>query len=369
MINPCFAGWRLRGRGRVSALLLAMSVLVTGCDGETPIMIGAVLPLSGPGVSVGQDIRDGLDLAIERVNDRGGVNGRPLVLSVQDGAGGPQAAWDAILAGDQEPLLTVAGTSSVAVALKPLAEDRERILFGLVATAPALTEGAEWVFRYWLTAEQELPIMTSVLPDDVGGVAVYYLDDAYGQSVYGNVREVFTGTEVVVTGVPFAPADTAFGAVVEAGQGADVAVVVGFASHIRGVLAALKDSGFPGVIVSTTAAALPEVVSDPVSDDVLVAAPAIFNLSFRFADDVKRLYESLHGRPFNQYVANGYDFIIMLAGLLDGTPADRDALREQLRKGFVYSGVFGNVTLPAGAHDIAFPLFPARIRDGEIVYR
>jgi branched-chain amino acid transport system substrate-binding protein len=353
----------------MTVLLMAVAAFVAGCDGDPPITIGAVLPLSGPGASVGEDIRDGLDLAIKRVNDQGGINGRPLVLSVQDGAGGPQAAWDSILAEAQEPLLTVAGTSGVSMALKPVAEDRERILFGLVATAPALTEGAEWVFRYWPTAEQELPVMTSVLPDDVGGVVVYYLDDAYGQSVYRNVREVFTGTEVVVTGVPFAGNDTAFGALVEAGQAADVAVVIGFSPHIRGVFSALRDSGYSGVILSTTTATLPEVVSDPVSEDVLVVAPAIFNRNFRFVDDVKRLYESLHGRPFNQYVANGYDLIMMLAGLLDGTPADRDALREQLRKGFVYSGVFGNVTLLAGAQDIAFPLFPARIRDGEIVYR
>ena len=211
--------------------------------------------------------------------------------------------------------------------------------------------------------------MTSVLPSDVRGVVVYYLDDAYGGSVYRNVREVFSGAEVDVTGVPFGAAETAFGPLVDAGQDADVAVVVGFASHIRGVLAALRASGYSGTILSTTTATLPEVVADPASNGVQVVAPAIFNRNYVFADEVRRLSEARRDRPFNQYVANGYDFVMMLAGLLEGTAADRDALREQLRKGFVYSGVFGNVTLPAGAQDIAFPLFPARIRDGGIVYR
>jgi len=49
-----------------------------------PIKIGLAINLSGRGGEAGEHIRDGALLAIEKVNVRGGINGRPLELLVRD---------------------------------------------------------------------------------------------------------------------------------------------------------------------------------------------------------------------------------------------------------------------------------------------
>lgn len=363
-------------RRPIRAAVLALAVgLLAACGEEPPVVIGAILPLSGPGISVGVDIRDGLALGVEEVNERGGINGRPLVLAVEDGAGDEEAsraAWEAIVSGasgGDDPLVVLAGTSALSLSLKPLAEEQNRLLVGLVATAPALTENARSVYRYWPTAEQELPVLTSVLPRDAQTLVVYYLDDAYGNAVFDRTKARLAETDMRIAGVAFPLAVTDFTTLVSAASQGDAVLVVGFAPHIRGVLGALEAQGYDGPIAATTTATLPEVVSDPAADGVHVVAPAIFNRNFVFADEIRVRYEARHGKPFNHYVANGYDIIVMLAGLLDGRVADERTLRAQLESGFRYSGLFGNVSLASGARDIDFPLFPARIRKGELVYR
>ena len=73
-------------------------VLLTGAARAQPqpIPIGIAAPLTGPIAAVGQEISRGAALAIEQINERGGVMGRRLVPVLQDDActpiGGEQAA-------------------------------------------------------------------------------------------------------------------------------------------------------------------------------------------------------------------------------------------------------------------------------------
>jgi len=351
-----------------------LAVSLAGCDDPAaPIVIGAVLPLSGSTGAVGTDIRDGMTLAIDGINAGGGVNGHPLHLVMQDGAGGEataQAAFRALVSGEETPLVMVAGTSGVSMALKPLAEEEGAIpLFGLVVTAPALTEDVHWIYRYWSTAEQEMPIIASALTEDVRTLAVLYTDEPYGRSMLKQAESNLSGTGIQVTGRSFTLSTSDFSDIVAPALTADAIAAVGFAPHIMAILSALNAAEYDGVIVSTTTATLPEVVADPMAEGVYVVASAIYNKNYVFADEVRTHFEATFSRPLNQYAANGYDFIGMLAGLLADTSLDSSALTAKLRLGFMYSGLFGNVSLKTGAHDIAFPLFPARILNGQIVYR
>ena len=58
------------------------------------IAIGAVLPLTGPSASIGEDQRRGMELAIERVNGSGGVLGKKLRIITEDSGGRAPTALD-----------------------------------------------------------------------------------------------------------------------------------------------------------------------------------------------------------------------------------------------------------------------------------
>jgi branched-chain amino acid transport system substrate-binding protein len=70
----------------------------TGAGGDTSggtVKIGAVLPLTGPNATIGEDQQRGIDLAVEHINADGGVLGKDLEVLVEDSGGTPEAAIDA----------------------------------------------------------------------------------------------------------------------------------------------------------------------------------------------------------------------------------------------------------------------------------
>ena len=64
---------------------------------SSAVRIGALVPLTRPGwVESGRHLLAGLELAVDEVNDAGGIGGRPLQLMVRDTAADPQRAAAAV---------------------------------------------------------------------------------------------------------------------------------------------------------------------------------------------------------------------------------------------------------------------------------
>ncbi|MCP2329280.1 ABC-type branched-subunit amino acid transport system substrate-binding protein [Hamadaea flava] len=66
-------------------------------QGQSAVHLGALLPVSRPGwVEAGQHLLAGMELAVQEVNDAGGIAGSPLELVVRDTAADPQRAVAAV---------------------------------------------------------------------------------------------------------------------------------------------------------------------------------------------------------------------------------------------------------------------------------
>jgi branched-chain amino acid transport system substrate-binding protein len=74
----------------VAIAALAASVSVVAA--QEPIVFGVITPLSPPGeTSLGQQVKRGSEIAVEYLNEKGGVLGRKVVLSIQDSSGKNEA--------------------------------------------------------------------------------------------------------------------------------------------------------------------------------------------------------------------------------------------------------------------------------------
>ena len=77
----------------IVALSTALAVVPTGGGTmEPPIKIGVIEPLSGPVAASGNYVRMGAEIARDWINARGGVNGRPLRLLIEDDKSDPREA-------------------------------------------------------------------------------------------------------------------------------------------------------------------------------------------------------------------------------------------------------------------------------------
>lgn len=362
------SAWRSLWMG---AVLLVALVGLSACQNRDPVTIGVLLPLDGPGSSVGLEVRDGMLLAIEQINDRGGLNGRNLALTVE-GAGTTAAETAAAVErlAAQDPLMIVSATSRVSIDALPTVTRLERLMFAVVASAIELTDAGEWVYRYWPLPEDEVPGMLALLDMDPGDrVGAAYLDDPYGQSVHRALAVALEDRGVELVGRPFPLATQDFDDVVLTLADTGSFVAIGFDVHLRAILRALDQADYPGAVISNTAAALPAVTQMSEADGLFVAAPAIYNRAFSFASETAKNYEDRFDKTFNHYAANGYDLMTLVAGAIVEQPMEQASLKSFLERGFVYSGLFGTVSLQPGESDISFPLFRAQIQNGALAYQ
>src|SRR5699024_8526913 len=62
---------------------------------QETIQMGAVLSLTGASATVGEDVRRAVDLAVDDVNENGGVLGKKFEVIVEDSAGNATSALNA----------------------------------------------------------------------------------------------------------------------------------------------------------------------------------------------------------------------------------------------------------------------------------
>lgn len=88
------------------ALLALLIVPLAGCpkdddeNGGTPppedIKIGAVMDLTGGLAFMGELISQSVQLAVDKINDAGGIDGAKIILYIEDGKTDPVAGFEAV---------------------------------------------------------------------------------------------------------------------------------------------------------------------------------------------------------------------------------------------------------------------------------
>nr|MBF0685599.1 ABC transporter substrate-binding protein [Pseudomonas sp.] len=88
---------------------------------DTEIVLGLNTDLSGPVANYGKESRNGMNMAVEQINERGGIHGRKIRLVVEDHAYDPRKA---IMAAQklvhQDQVFAVLGTLGTATSMASL---------------------------------------------------------------------------------------------------------------------------------------------------------------------------------------------------------------------------------------------------------
>ena len=176
---------------------------------RTHIDVGTILDLSGPLAAQGRAIENGLKLAFNGINARGGVNGRKIVLLVKDSAFSPQkarTAAQALIHHGIFALLCPNGTPPV-VASMPLILDHGILdLFAFVPAHADYTRQRRLVFSLEVPVAAQAEIGLKALLNERGDlkVGVLYSEDSLGQAVLAGVsRELARRGHALVAAVPY----------------------------------------------------------------------------------------------------------------------------------------------------------------------
>lgn len=121
------------------------------------LTLGVVVPLSGSTATFGMDCLAGLNLAIEGVNQRGGIKGKLLILEVRDNQGDPLRSAQEVASLAETNALAVIGavTSNNTLAAATVAQSEGISLLTPYATYAAVTEVGDYISRICFTDLQQ----------------------------------------------------------------------------------------------------------------------------------------------------------------------------------------------------------------------
>src|SRR5580765_8140007 len=147
-------------RKQVSLYVAASLLVLVSCKsgGErnsqtanpNEILIGEVGSLTGSEATFGISTKNAVDLAIEEVNAKGGVLGKPVRVVVLDDQGKPDEAATAMSRLiTQEKVAAVIGevASSRSLAMAPIAQAKKVPMISPSSTNPKVTQVGDYIFR------------------------------------------------------------------------------------------------------------------------------------------------------------------------------------------------------------------------------
>lgn len=334
-----------------------------------PILIGAILPLSGSGASLGHVMQNGMLLAIQEINDAGGINGRRIELVIEDSKTEAEEAKKAFAKIESEvrPLLYISTFSGIGKEVGPLAEEEEVVMIVMQATSDKVTEGKKWVYKYPQSAVAEIaPALFHFENLNVKHLGILYINDEYGQSLEKEVGSAFEEIGGVVESISHETDEYDFQPYIDQLADTDAMYFLGFAPQYNEFYLRAKASGYAGNIMGDSSLSTnPEIAT---MEGVYYAESGFNNPNFIFAREASRRYEAVYGEPMVLQSGSSYDIMHVLADLLEQEELSRKNVQYVLDQGFTFSGILGEINVLPGEHNIIAPLYPVQVVNGTLEY-
>src|SRR5215831_621485 len=210
-------GW---GAGVLGASMLVPARWRTAFGQAKPYKIGTIQPLSGPGAAGGKTALVGIQMAVERINKSGGVNGRLIELVVADDESKPDVGRrkaQKLVVDDKIDAQVGGFLSNICLACMPVWEEARIVNMIGVCLDTMLTTSKcnRYTFRPFDYAPAQAVAFAPYLVNKIGKKwHIIFADYAWGQSTKDAYAEQIkkAGGEVVgTTGIPLGTADmTAF---------------------------------------------------------------------------------------------------------------------------------------------------------------
>lgn len=349
---------------KLKSFLIAASAtaLIAGsAHAADPLKIGVITTLSGPAGYLGQDIRDGLQLAIDM--EGGKLGGVPVELVVEDDGlkpGKGREIAEKFMSDDGIKLITGIVFSNVANAVVPEVVDNGSFYLSPNA-APSNLAGEDCNKNYFVVSWQNdaLHEATGAAANQLGYKTAFVLAPNYqaGKDAINGFKRQFKGK---IAGEIYTQLEqTDFSSEIAQIRAANPDVVFEFEPGGMGI-AFLKQYAQAGLNTQ-----VPLVLSEPSTDAVVLKAlgPAAvgihatshWNIDFDnpASKEFVAAWDKAYHRPATYYSSQGYDTARLIASALKaaGSPAEEDAFRAALRKAD-FQSVRGDFSFGANQHPV-----------------
>ena len=182
-----------------TVILATLLISIVGCDSRKPIKVGFVGGLTGQLADLGTAGRNGVMLAVEEVNEAGGIQGRPIALITKDDQQNPETAVAVDRELIKEGVTAIIGhmTSTMSIAVLSVINEAEMLMISPTTSSNQLSGFDDYFLRLVPPYDATTRTLAQYAFQQMGlrRVAIIYdlSNEGFSQMAYDNFRSEFEG--------------------------------------------------------------------------------------------------------------------------------------------------------------------------------
>jgi len=336
---------------------------------KEPIKIGAILPLTGNAAAYGNQIKKGVDLALQEIKDS------KINVLYEDSKCDPKegvSAYNKLV--DIEKVKIIIGDfcSSVVLAVGPLAEQNHILLITPGAAARQISQLGDYIFRNHVTMGQKTGALAQLASKKFRRIAILYnsANDAFvdGMNVFKEVYTKQPNNEIVAIEA-FKTGDTDFRSQLSKikTKNPEAIYIGSLVSELALIVKQIKELNINAQILTDDAVLDPQFLKNTGNASKgIIFGTTKFDKSF--APDFWNNYFSSFGEEPTIFSAQGYDTLKIVYSIIKHKCLNREptCIKDQLYKIKDYPGASGKTSFDENG-DALKEIILKTIKNGQFV--
>jgi branched-chain amino acid transport system substrate-binding protein len=329
-------------------------------DKKEPIKIGHLTPLSGEYARFGEWEKEGVDLAVEEINKKGGINGQKIVILREDDRLDP--ALDQALLGrmiDVQKIQAVVGSpsSDVVLAGAPIIDKNKITMITALAGSTKITAASKYLFRiYPQTTQEGEQLAIAASRAGYKKAVVIYINNSYGIELAKSVKRKASEFGIEILAMEGYRQETAdfkdqLSRVKE--KNPEVIFLMGYPRDMGLILKQAGELQFQSKYLAPDTFWDPDLlaIASRATEDIAYVIPEI-----NFAPDFILKFKKRYKNDPNVFHVLCYDALNLLALAIGRGGYNGTAIRDELFKIKDYQGASGIITFDENGDAINRPL-------------
>lgn len=325
------------------------AALLTGCSGgkssgEKVIKLGGLAPLTGNYAEYGKGFQIGFQKAIDEINEKGGVNGYKLEISIKDTQGDAVVSSNmATNFAEDESVMAILGdfTSGASKANAEIVDRYGIVQLSPTASAPDYASMSKYCFSIMGRQDVEAPYLAKfILKKYLGAqnIAVIRVDSDWGLACYENFMVQAEKEGLNVTAEKYAAGEKDFSSLITKMRSVDpdVLVVMDQGDSVAAIFNQADAAGWDIQHVALGPGTSEQLISQLTTpDNMIVTSPFFFDENDEELAAWSASFEKEAGFKPTIHPACAYDCVYLIAGAIerigDGE-VTRDGIQQALQE-------------------------------------
>jgi branched-chain amino acid transport system substrate-binding protein len=357
-------------RALSSGIVAAVSLVLASAEvASAQVKVGAVLSVTGPASFLGDPEKKTLEIYVEDINAKGGVNGQKLQLVVYDDAADANAArtFATRLIEEDKVAAMIGGTTTGAtLAMIPAFEEAQIPFISLAGAIQIIQPVRKWVFKTPHTDKMACEkIFADLKQRNLTTIALISGTDAFGKSMRDQCVAVAPRSGITVAHEEsYGPRDSDMTPQltnIKGKAGVQAVVNTGFGQGPAIVTRNYRQLGIAQPLYQSHGVASKQFIdlAGPAAEGVRLPAAALL-VADKLPDSdqqkpvvvsYKRIFEQKTGQPVSTFGGHAYDgLMIFVEAAKRAGSFDKAKVRDEIEKTTAFVGTGGVVTMSPTDH-------------------